>query len=154
MIILLVVLIKPECVKPMVLSKNFFFIFQEEYISSWCIPKTGWTVNLETGEPPVYFIPVLITCVYFNHCGNSLLKGIAYMITHHECISTHPVICDSSDSACLLLQNFVKVVEEWGRRESGDLIQLDLSETSSWLPQKKQVLVSCYPILSHRPPSP
>lgn len=64
--------------------------------------------------------------MYFNHCGDSFLSGIAYMITHHKCISVHPVICDSSDSAFILLQNFVKVVEEWGRKESGDLIQFRL----------------------------
>lgn len=48
------------------------------------------------------------------------------MITHHKCISTHPVICDNGDSAFIVLQNFVNVVEEWGGKESGDLIRFRL----------------------------
>lgn len=59
------------------------------------------------------------------------------MITHHKWISTHPVTCDSCDSAFILLQNFVKVVEEWGRRESGDLIQFRLAWNKQLIASEK-----------------
>lgn len=68
------------------------------------------------------------------------------MITHHKCISIHPIICDSSDSAFILLQNFVKVVEEWGRKESGDLIQFRLVWNKQLIASEK---AGCSILLSH-----
>lgn len=65
------------------------------------------------------------------------------MITHHKCFSTYPVICDGSDSPFTFVEERVEI--------SFSLVS---SETSSWLPQKKQILVSSYPTFTHAAPQP